>query len=95
MIAQVVSNKQGSTEVNLKGDFAVRRLFFFTSSSVGLRYKGNLIANTNTFYIDFLSYYGYPKLSDFSLTLSTNSYVPVLADIVPDSPINDEYFSVL
>lgn len=69
MIAQVVSNnKQGSTDVKLKGNFAVRRLFFFTSSSVGLRYKGNLIANTNTFHIDFLSYYGYPKFLCASLS---------------------------
>lgn len=93
MISQIVSNNtQGTSDIKLRGDYAIRRLIFYSSSEVGLRYKGILIANTNTFHIDFLSYYGYPKLSDFSITLSSNSYVPVLADIVPEVPISSDYF---
>jgi hypothetical protein len=40
----------------------------------------------------FDSYYGYPKLSDFSIEQSANSYSSILVDVLPLSPVNENYF---
>lgn len=44
--------------------------------------------------IKFESYYGFPDASKFKLVNFSNkdTYVKVLIDTVPDSPINENYF---
>lgn len=45
--------------------------------------------------IKFESYYGFPDASHFKLSNNTkdNTYVKILIDTVPGSPINDNYFT--
>lgn len=46
--------------------------------------------------IKFESYYGFPDASKFKLVNNTknDSYVKILIDTVPGSPINENYFEV-
>ena len=80
----------------LTGDDGIRRILCYSTgaSSSNLLYKGNIIAtfnNSNNINIDFKSYYGFPKLSDFSIEPSPGSTVLILADIVPYSVSTDDY----
>ena len=79
----------------LTGDEGVRRILCYSSdaSSSNLLYKGNIIAsfNNSCIDIDFKSYYGFPKLSDFSIEASPNTTISILADIVPYSVSADDY----
>ena len=80
----------------LTGDDGIRRIICYSSgaSTSNLLYKGELIAtfnNNNNIDIDFRSYYGFPKLSDFSIESSPNITISVLADIVPYSVSVDDY----
>lgn len=84
------------TTYGLTGDDAVRRILCYSSdaSASNLLYKGNIIAtfnNNNNINIDFKSYYGFPKLSDFSIEPSPGASVSILADIVPYSVSTDDY----
>lgn len=81
----------------LTGDEGIRRLVCYSSgaSVSNLLYKGNIIANfnnNNNIDIDFKSYYGFPKLSDFSVETAPNITVTILADIVPYSVSTNDYF---
>lgn len=81
----------------LTGDEGIRRLLCYSSgpSVSNLLYKGNIIANfniNNNIDIDFKSYYGFPKLSDFSVEIASNITVTILADIVPYSVSTNDYF---
>ena len=88
----------------LTGDDGIRRILCYSSgeslsgeSSSNLLYKGNVIAtfnNNNSINIDFKSYYGFPKLSDFSIEPSPGNTVTVLADIVPYSVSTDDYIEI-
>lgn len=70
------------------------------NDSVYLTYDGiNLVkfSRYNGFVdLKFESYYGFPDASMFSFVNydTTNANVVVLADCVPDSPINNDYFEV-
>ena len=80
----------------LTGDEGIRRILCYSSgtSVSNLLYKGELIAsfnNNNSIDIDFKSYYGFPKLSDFSVETAPNMTVSILADIVPYSVSNNDY----
>ena len=80
----------------LDGDEAVRRILCYStgSSSSSFLYKGENIAifNTNNnINIEFESYYGFPKLSDFSLEVSANISAIVLVDVLPYSDSTDDY----
>lgn len=81
---------------DLTGDEGIRRILCYSSdaSVSNLLYKGELIAtfnNNNNIDIDFKSYYGFPKLSDFSLEIAPNITVSILADIVPYSVSTNDY----
>lgn len=71
-----------------------------TAAGFVLYYNTITLLNTsvyNSLYeIKFESYYGYPDASHFKLVNNTpnDSYVIILIDTVPDSPINDNYFEV-
>ena len=79
----------------------VRRLVISApSDSVNLTYDGiNLLkfSRYNGFIdLKFESYFGFPDSSKFSFVNydTKNVNVVVLADCVPDSPINNDYFEV-
>lgn len=69
------------------------------ATGISLHYDTIALLNTSvydSFYeIKFESYYGYPNASHFKLTNNTKdiTYVNILIDTVPDSPINDNYFT--
>lgn len=80
----------------LTGDDGIRRILCYSSatSTSNLLYKGEIIAtfnNNNNIDIDFKSYYGFPKLSDFSIETPPNISVTILADIVPYSVNTNDY----
>ena len=85
--------------IGLTGDDGTRRILCYSTgaSTSNLLYKGELIAtfnNNNNIDIDFKSYYGFPKLSDFSIEISPNVSVSILADIVPYSVSADDYIEI-
>lgn len=90
----------GSIVVTLPfNSIGVRRLIMnVTEAGVDLYYNNIPLINTslyNSLYeIKFESYYGYPDASHFKLTNNTknDTYVKILIDTVPDSPINENYF---
>lgn len=51
---------------------------------------------TSLYELKFESYYGFPNASHFKLTNNTqnDTYVKMLIDTVPESPINNDYFEV-
>lgn len=80
----------------LTGDDGIRRILCYSSGALvsNLLYKGEIIAtfnNNNNIDIDFKSYYGFPKLSDFSIEVAPNISITILADIVPYSVSVDDY----
>lgn len=79
----------------------VRRLIVNTViSQVLLYYDVVQLFFSNTYQslyeIKFESYYGFPDASKFKLVnfSESDTYVKVLIDTVPDSPINENYFEV-
>lgn len=79
----------------------VRRIVISApNDSVNLTYDGiNLVKFTryNGFVdLKFESYYGFPDASKFAFVNydTTNANIVVLADCVPESPINNDYFEV-
>lgn len=89
-------NATSSGEVfNMSGDFGVRRIICTSNSTKtsSLQNASNIIAffnSENSVDITFESYYGYPKLSDFRV--NQFGYGSILVDVVPESPVNDNYF---
>lgn len=80
----------------LDGDEGVRRILCYATSSISsnLLYKGETIATfniNNNINIEFESYYGFPKISDFSLEVADNVSAMVLVDVVPYSESTDNY----
>lgn len=77
-------NATASAKVfNMSGDFGVRRIICTSNSSSSSSLQ-------NGADITFESYYGYPKLSDFSV--NQFGYGVILVDVVPESSVNDNYF---
>lgn len=79
----------------------VRRIVISApSDSVNLTYDGiNLVkfSRYNGFVdLKFESYYGFPDASKFAFVNydTTDANIVVLADCVPESPINNDYFEV-
>lgn len=80
----------------LTGDEGIRRILCYSSGSSisNLLYKGVPIAsfnNNNNIDIDFKSYYGFPKLSDFSIEVAPNMIISILVDIIPYSVSTEDY----
>lgn len=81
----------------LTGDEGIRKILCYSSGEVtsNLLYKGITIGtftNNSCIDIEFKSYYGFPKLSDFSIESAPNLTISILADIVPYSVSADDYF---
>lgn len=96
MIHFFISATSSLTNVNLTGEEGVRRILVYStgSSSSNFLYKGEIIASfnlSNNIDIDFESYYGFPKLSNFSLEIAPNLSVSVIVDVVPYSDSIDDY----
>lgn len=91
-------NMEASTNgenFTLNGDFGVRRIICIGTTDAGSRLEvGNGVVGwfnkANSLELEFKSYYGYPRLSHFSLF--TFGLSIVLVDTVPYSSINDNYF---
>lgn len=92
----------GSIVVMLPFDsIGVRRLIMnVVTTGVNLYYNDIPLIDTSLYTslyeIKFDSYYGFPDASHFKLANNTkdNTYVKILIDTVPGSPINDNYFEV-
>lgn len=96
MIHFFISALSSLTTVNLTGEEGVRRIFLYStgSSSSNFLYKGEIIGSfnvNNNIEIDFESYYGFPKLSNFSIEIPPNLSVSVIVDVVPYSDSIDDY----
>nr|DAU70843.1 MAG TPA: hypothetical protein [Caudoviricetes sp.] len=81
----------------LTGEEGVRRIFVFsnTISESKLMYKKQIIGFfniNNNIEIEFRSYYGFPKISNFSILPSANTSIRVLIDTVPTTSVRDDYF---
>ena len=102
LAANVKVPSGGSIVVTLPFDsIGVRRLIMnVAATGVDLCYNSIPLINTSLYTslyeIKFDSYYGYPDASHFKLINNTkdNTYVKILIDTVPGSPINDNYFEV-
>lgn len=101
LVANVKVPAGGSIVVTLPFDsIGVRRLIMnVAATGIDLYYNGIPLIVTslyNSLYeIKFESYYGFPDASRFKLSNNTkdNTYVKILIDTVPDSPINVNYFT--
>lgn len=102
LVTNVKVPSGGSIVVSLSFDsIGVRRLIMnVAATGVVLYYNDIPLLNTslyNSLYeMKFESYYGYPDASHFKLVNNTKdiTYVNILIDTVPGSPINDNYFEV-
>lgn len=99
MILFHITGSESIDNYNLNGDECVRRILCYSSlASVSfLLYQQNTIAtfsSENNIDIDFKSYYGFPKISDFSILSAPNSTITVLVDTVPASSITDNYITL-
>lgn len=80
---------------SLNGDYGVRRIICTSNSEQAstLELNGNIIAyfnRNNSLELKFDSYYGFPKLSKFSVFQF--GFGAILVDTVPLAPINNDYF---
>lgn len=80
---------------SLNGDYGVRRIICTSNSEQAstLELNGNVIAyfnRNNSLELKFDSYYGFPKLSKFSVFQF--GLGAILVDTVPLAPINNDYF---
>lgn len=88
------SDEQGQN-FSLNGDYGVRRIICTSASELcsTLELNGNVIGffnKNNSLELKFDSYYGFPKLSNFSVFQF--GIGAVLVDTVPLAPINKNYF---
>ena len=91
----------GSIIVTLPFDsIGVRRLIMNVEvTGIVLSYNTIPLLNTSLqtalYEIKFESYYGFPDASHFKLANNTknDTYVKILIDTVPGSPINENYFT--
>ena len=88
------ADQQGNL-FSLQGDYGVRRIICTSTAEQGSRLElnGNVIGcfnSSNSLELKFDSYYGFPKLSNFSVFQF--GFGVVLVDTVPLAPINNDYF---
>lgn len=92
----------GSIVVTLPFDsIGVRRLIMNVATTDIILYYNSIPLLTTSLYdslyeLKFESYYGYPNASHFKLANNSknDSYIKILIDTVPGSPINENYFEV-
>lgn len=92
----------GSITVSLPfKSIGVRRLLMNVSATDVVLYYDNIPLISTSLYtalyeLKFESYYGFPDASLFKLVNNTknDTYVKILIDTVPESPISTDYFEV-
>lgn len=102
LAANVKVPSGGSIVVTLPfKSIGVRRLIMNVSTTgILLYYDAIPLINTNLYTalyeLKFESYYGFPDASHFKLVNNTkeDTYVKILIDTVPESPISTNYFEV-
>lgn len=96
MICELLRNDENvSTDISFKGKYPVRRLLIFNNTNLPVRYNGELIMYNNNINVTFESYFGYPNSQKFTVNLPAGGYVAVLYDSIPNSEINENYFTYL
>ena len=96
MINFSVTGEAASKNFKLIGNECIRRILCYSTSTAvsSLLYKGNYIGSfniNNNIDIEFESYYGFPKISDFSINVGANLTVSILVDVLPSSDVIDDY----
>lgn len=102
LVANIKVPAGGSIVVTLPfKSIGVRRLIInATVADILLSYDVIPLINTSLYTalyeLKFESYYGFPDASHFKLVnnAKNDTYVKILIDTVPDSPINSDYFEV-
>lgn len=102
LVANIKVPAGGSIIVSLPfNSIGVRRLLMnVTVADILLSYDVIPLINTSLYTalyeLKFESYYGFPDASHFKLVNNTrvDTYVKILIDTVPESPINNDYFEV-
>lgn len=92
----------GSITVSLPfNSIGVRRMLMNVSATGIVLYYDIIPLISTSLYtalyeLKFESYYGFPDASNFKLVNNTqnDTYVKILIDTVPDSPISENYFEV-
>lgn len=101
LVANVKVPAGGSIIVTLPFDpIGVRRLIMNVAATGIVLYYNTIPLIITSLYnslyeLKFESYYGFPDASHFKLSNNTkdNTYVKILIDTVPGSPINGNYFT--
>ena len=83
-------------DITLTGNECVRRILCYSEGTTGvmLFYKGIYIASfnvNNNIDIEFKSYYGFPKISDFTVSVPPNNNVSILVDTLPGTSVAQNY----
>lgn len=102
LVANIKVPAGGSIVVSLPfNSIGVRRLLMnVTVADILLYYDVIPLINTSLYTalyeLKFESYYGFPDASHFKLVNNAkgDTYVKILIDTVPESPINNDYFEV-
>lgn len=102
LVANINVPAGGSIVVSVPfNSIGVRRVLMnVAATGVVLYYDTIPLINTSLYTalyeLKFESYYGFPDASHFKLVNNTqnNTYVKMLIDTVPESPINKNYFEV-
>lgn len=102
LVANIKVPAGGSIVVSVPfKSIGVRRLIMnVNATGIVLSYDGIPLITTslyNALYkLKFESYYGFPDASHFKLVNNTkdDTFVKILIDTVPGSPINNDYFEV-
>lgn len=96
MICELLINEGSvSADISFKGKYPVRRLLIFNNTNIPVRYNGDLIMYSSNINVTFESYFGYPNSQNFTINLPAGGYVAVLYDTIPNSEINEKYFTYL
>lgn len=102
LVANVKVPAGGSIVVTLPFDSIGARRLIMNAEATGLVLYYNTIPLINTslytslYELKFETYYGFPDASHFKLAnnAQNDTYVKILIDTVPGSPVNDNYFEV-
>lgn len=100
LVANIKVPAGGSIVVSLPfNSIGVRRVLMNVSATGIVLYYDDIPLITTSLYtslyeLKFESYYGFPDASHFKLVNNTkdNTYVKILIDTVPESPISTNYF---
>lgn len=90
IVVSLPFNSIGARRVIMNANVAGLVLYYDTIPLI------NTSLYTSLYELNFESYYGFPDASHFKLAnnTQTDTYVKILVDTVPESPISTNYFEV-